>query len=95
MSQRRELIAFFIWQSNTAHISRRDFGGKKPFASPGPERGDGTELVCGIFQLRSLTSKPIAMAALPRVLRVKTTSLQCQPDARSNAAQILAMELKN
>ncbi len=66
--------------------------GKSP-SPPQSEVSDGTELVCGIFQLRSVPLNPL-LAALPPVLTVKTTGRNANP-MLVHAAQILAMELKN
>ncbi|MBL4750149.1 MAG: AraC family transcriptional regulator [Amylibacter sp.] len=60
---------------------------------PLKEMSGGTELVCGVFQLRSVPLNPL-LAALPLVLKVKTVGGNANP-MLVHATQMLAMELSN
>ncbi len=51
----------------------------------------GTELICGVFQMRSSPMNPM-LAALPPVLTVKTTGMQANP-MLVHAAEMLGMEV--
>ena len=52
-----------------------------------------TELICGVFQMRSTPMNPM-LAALPPVLTVKTTGLEANP-LLAHAAEMLSMEVAN
>ncbi|MFA5952540.1 MAG: AraC family transcriptional regulator [Hyphomicrobium sp.] len=54
------------------------------------ETGHATELICGVFQLRNTPLNPL-VAALPRVLSVKTNGAGVSP-LLDHAAQMLAIE---
>ena len=67
-------------------------GGESP-SSPLGDASEGTELVCGVFQLRSVPLNPL-LAALPPVLTVQTKGRDANP-MLVHATQMLTMELKN
>ena len=57
------------------------------------DRSSGTELICGVFQLRSTPMNPM-LAALPAVLTVKTSGDEANP-MLAHAAVMLGMEVAN
>ncbi|MDX2205822.1 MAG: AraC family transcriptional regulator [Hyphomicrobiaceae bacterium] len=69
--------------------------GRNPGRDPATveDRSGGTELICGVFQMRSTPMNPM-LAALPPVLTVKTTGADANP-LLAHAAQMLGLEVAN